>query len=345
MNRVGPMVASILSKRVNLNLEPGQRVRIPDEARHVQFSAHLTDRQHKQLGRWFEGHPDAALRVYGNYGSSIRDVDFLRFYPSLAAFSIDSMYSVFPDLSGLKYLPDGLRSLGLGIPSGAPGRDALSRHASLETLAIAQHRALPEEMSGLKNLKSIFIEGPVADLRTLEALTLVEDLTLRSVSVPNLESILPMTGLKSLDIKLGGIRDLRYIDRFPELTYLEIWMVRGLSDLSFLDRVTSLEELHLESLKNVVSVPSFAPLTRLRSITLQNMKGLLDLASIAEAPKLERLSLVEAKFLAPEAIKPFRGHPTLRDAIFGLGSPRKNARAHELLGMGGAPPPSPWSRA
>lgn len=315
------------------DVQPGLPVRVPRDTHRVQFTQALSDRQHRALGKWFEGHPNAALRVYGNYKASIADLEFLRYYPAVTDFSIDTMYHDYPDLSGLRHLPDGLRKLTLGVPTGELGSETLRRMHALEVLGIGQHKRLPGAIAACTSVTELVIVGPVRDLEPLRALTGVEDLTLRSVSVPDLEPLVGMSRLRSLDIKLGGIRDLSLVDRFQHLTYLELWMVKGLSDLAFLARVPSLEELHLESLRNVTRLPSFATLPRLRRVLLQNLKGLTDLSPVADAPNLELLLLVEASHLQPGAVEPFVGHPSLRAATLGFGSLRKNEQARALLNV------------
>jgi hypothetical protein len=39
------------------------------------------------------------------------------------------------------------------------------------------------------------------------------------------------------------------------------------------------------------------------------------------------------RHIQPEALRPFVGHPTLKRALVGLGSQRKNGAAESLLGL------------
>ena len=70
-----------------------------------------------------------------------------------------------------------------------------------------------------------------------------------------------------------------------------------------------------------------------------------DLAPIAAAPNLERLVLISMCQLEPEAVRPFIGHPTLKDASCGLCSDRKNIAAYDLLPLGDPPFNHPKSTA
>jgi len=316
-----------------IDVERWRGGRLPESTRVVQFTGALSDRQHKKLARWFSTHPGATLRAYGNYRGGITDLEFLRFYPDLVSFEVDTMHGGTPDVRGLRHLSSGVRHLGLGIPTGEEGEETLARLGSLTSLALQSHTHLPESLGGLASLTELYIEGPTRNLETLRELTNLEQLTLRSVTVPNLEPLVGLTKLRSLAIKLGGTRDLAAIGDLKALTYLELWMIRGLTDVSFLSRLASLEALHLQSLRRVTELPSFAPLTHLTKVWLENMRGLTDVSPVAEAPHIERLALIDFAHLQAEVVTPFAGHPTLRDAALGFGSDRKNTRARQIVGL------------
>src|SRR5262249_53654652 len=95
--------------------------------------------------------------------------------------------------------------------------------------------------------------------------------------------------------------------------------------------VRTLEYLFLQALRNVQTLPSLARLPSLRRLHLETMKGLTDLRSVAEAPALEELLTIDMRQLAPEAFRPFVGHPSLRRLTVGLGSLRKNKVVTDLM--------------
>jgi hypothetical protein len=141
--------------------------------------------------------------------------------------------------------------------------------------------------------------------------------------MPGLSALTPMTGLRGLDLKLGGTRDLSLLPSFTRLQYFEAAMIRGLSDLSPLTEATSLEELYLQALTHVTALPPMHKLTRLRRITLWTMKGLTDLSVLLTAPALEELDLVMGH-LPPGQVTQLAAHPTLKKADTGMGSDWKN---------------------
>lgn len=315
------------------SVQLGQLVRIPRGTRWVQFNEALSDRQHRRISTWLADHPEASLRVYGNYTASIKDLEFLRHYATLGGFEIDSIYPDVPDLAGLRHLPDDLRRLRLGVPSGPAGRDLLARSARLVHLTIGEHKQLPPEISGLTTLRSLFVAGPVKDLEVVAGLEQVEELGLGSVTVEGLANLSGLTGLRSLSLHLGGTRDLSTLPRFRDLARLELVMIRGFSDLSVLPELASLEHLKLEAMKNVTEIPGLRALHRLKEVELHTMKGIRDLRPIADAPNLEVFWLTSAMHLQPEVLEPFVGHPSLKRARVGFGSDRKNRRAREILDL------------
>lgn len=215
-------------------------------------------------------------------------------------------------LDGLRHLPESLRGLGLG---------ATKRQLDLRPL---------ERFSGLKWL---YLEKQQKGVDVLSQLTELEDLTLRSVTLPDLSLLLPLGSLRSLDIKLGGTNDLGLLPRVGRLRYLERWRIRGLSDVSTVGSLPHLRHLFLQTLPHVTALPDFGEARVLRRIELETMKGIRDLAPIAAAPALEELLLHDMPQLEPDDLRPLLGHPTLRAATPSLGGIKKNAEARALLGL------------
>ena len=237
-----------------------------------------------------------------------RDLEFLRFFPELRQFGIHE-YEL-TSLDGLRYLPDNATRISIGSTSRPLSLLPLRRFRELQTLGLErQHR----------------------DLEVIGELRLLEDLTLRSMTLPDLTPLLPLERLRSLAIKLGGTRDLRLLPRIGRLTYLELWLIRGLEDVDAIGDIVTLEELYLQALKRVTHLPSFRRLGRLRKVHLETMGGLTDLSGVAEAPALEVLWLTDFRHAQPDIARPFIGHPNLRETGWGLGGAKKNFAAQELV--------------
>ncbi|HST26526.1 MAG TPA: hypothetical protein VLJ76_11075 [Gaiellaceae bacterium] len=275
----------------------------------IQFQEPFGDDEYRRLARWLENYPEMTLRVFSS--PTIRDLEFLRFFPSLQSFAADTLF-YFESADGLRHLPSTLRGLGLG---------AMRRPIDLSIL-----ERFPE-------LTWLFLEKHQKGIEALSRLTRLEDLTLRSIKLPDLSLLVPLESLRSLDLKLGGTNDLGLLPEVGQLRYLELWRIRGLSDLSTVGGLPRLRHLFLQALPQVTTLPDFSEASSLRRIHLETMKGIRDLRPIATAPALEELVLGDLPQLQPDDLRPLVGHPTLRAVTAHLGGARKNAEAKALLGL------------
>ena len=288
----------------------------------VQFRTRLTDEDFGQLGEWFRAYPEMSLRAYGSYDHSITDLEFLRFFPTLRRFGADALWDSLTSLDGLRHLPADLEELGLGATKARLDLGVLERFGDLRWL---------------------FLEGQTKHLEVIGGLRNLYDLTLRSITMPDLSLLLPMRGLRSLDIKLGGTRDLGLLPRVGELWYLELWMIRGLTDISAVGRIPSLRSLFLQALRQVETLPDLSAATSLRRVRLETMKGLHDLRPLATARVLEAVELIDMRHLKPEDLAPLATAPRLQAVTPGLGSRRRNDAAAVLLGLPPVREPDDWA--
>ncbi len=280
------------------------------ECRTVQFCEPLTERDHEKLAPFIRNYPQVQLRVYGHYFAKC-DIGFLRQYSTVRHLAVE-VWGL-QDFDGLKFVSPDLESLVLGqTKSKAHSLSFLQRFPRLQTL---------------------YIEGHTKDIAVIGTLPRLEDLTLRSITLPDLSLLKPLRHLLSLDIKLGGTNNLDLLPKIGTLRYLELWMIRGLADLQPIGSVRTLQYLFLQALKNVKVLPSLARLPILRRIHLETMKGLTDLRPAAKASALEELVVLDMRHLEPEAFRPFMGHATLCKAKVYLGSDRKNKGVADLLGL------------
>ena len=287
----------------------------------VQFDSLLTDDDFGRVATWLRDYPEITLRAYGGYDGSIRDLEFLRFFPTLRRFAADALWDKLGSLDGLRHLPDDLEELGLG---------ATKRPLDLASL------------DRFRDLRYLFVEGPVRGIDVISSLTALDDLTLRSITLPDLSLLLPMRRLRSLDIKLGGTKDLRLLPRVGEIRYLELWLIKGLTDLDPIGEMTGLRSLFLQALAGVERLPDLSRCAELRRIHLETMKGLRDLSPLATAPALRDLVLIDLRQLSVADLEPLRLAPALRAVSLGLGSIRKNEAGEQLLGLPRVSAPDDW---
>jgi hypothetical protein len=278
------------------------------DSRRIVIVDHLRDAEYLKLSTLIEGRPDVELRVIGD----IRNLDFLKHFRGLRFLEIDDAPEL-NDTSGLRYLSNDLESLAIGA--------RLSRKPSVRVLT---------EFSRIRRL---YLEGPLRDIDAIAHLTSLRDLTLRSIALPSLAILRPLQHLLSLDIKLGGIRDLSDLPSIGRLRYLELWMVRGLADLTPIGSVLTLEYLFLQALPRVDHLPPVDKLTKLRGVCLETMKGIHDLSPLMRASALEELWIIAMSHLQPEDFECLDGHPSLKYASVGLGSTGKNDAVRRILGL------------
>jgi hypothetical protein len=281
----------------------------------VQFTSPLTDDDFGRLANWLSSYPEMTLRAYFRH----RDVEFLRFFPFLRRFDVDATHDL-ESLDGLRYLPDDLEELAVG----------------------ATRRRL--DLAGLerfRGLKSLFLEGQSKRIDAISSLTSLENLSLRSITLPDLSLLLPLARLQTLEIKLGGTGDLRPLPLIGELRYLELWRIRGLSDVSAIGEMAHLQNLFLQALKHVESLPDLSGATALRRVRLQTMRGIRDLRPLASAPALEELILDDMPQLQPNDLAPLIGLPRLRAVSARIGI-KKSAAVREILGLPEVSGPFDW---
>lgn len=259
----------------------------------------LTENEYRRVARLLEHHPWVTLRVHSDQTS----LDFLRHFPGLHRF--DAAIPGLESWAGLANLPVEAEQLSLG--------------ATKKTLSLSI-------LGRFRNLRKLYLEGHRKDIAILAELGAIEDVTLRSVTLPDLSLFAGLRRLWSLDIKLGGTRNLGMLPRLESLKYLELWAVRGLTDVAPIASTSSLQFLFLQDLSRVRAVPPLDSMINLRRVWIETLKGLTDVCPIARAPALEEFSAVAMRHLQPQNFRCFLAHPTLRYLNAGFGSKRKNAQ-------------------
>lgn len=223
---------------------------LDDRPEIIQFSSALSESDYALLGDWFDGQPSKTLRVYGSDDGTITDLEFLRHFPKLHSFQADALYHSLVNIDGLAHLPDDVQYIGLGQTKKRLPLAPLARFTKLQRLHLEGQSKDIEVVSHLRELKSV---------------------TLRSITLPDLALLKPLSHLRALDLKLGGTMNLALLPELQSLEYLELWMVKGLSDLSPIAELPRLEYLFLQALRQVESLPAMANLVGLQRLWLETM--------------------------------------------------------------------------
>ena len=274
--------------------------------------------------------PDVELRVYGHYSSEC-DLSFARLLPNVRHFAADCLMRS----TGVEVLAElrSLESLSLGIfelidfsvlERLSPGLTSLSLGAT------RSKRPTLAPLSKFRSLRVLSLEGQSKDIEVLSELPELEDLTLRSITTPDLQYLGLLPKLWSLDIKLGGIRSFVGIEGKESIRYLELWQLRDLRSIDVVGTLPGLQNLFLQSLPHVESFPVLTGSIALRRIVVENLKGLRDLTALETAPVLEEFALLDGRKQTPEQLLPALNNPRVRRISAFLGSDRKNREFSHL---------------
>jgi hypothetical protein len=321
----------------------------------VEFSSNLTGREVEQLvsdpdirilqcsspvglDTWgllnrnlFAVRPEIELRIYGFY-SLVCDLSFVRRVPNVRRFSADCLRQA----TGVEHLAalENLEGLSIGI-YGLDSFDFLALLPSgIKNLSLAATKSKKPRLhilSRFESLTRLSLEGQQQGIEVLSELKKLEDVTLRSITTIGLNYISTLPQLWSLDIKLGGIRDLSAIADNENIKYLELWQIRGLSDVGVVSSLGGLQSLFLQSLINVRAIPDLSKLHKLRRLHLENLRGLENVSAIRHAPALEEFVHISAQNVQPEMYKDLMSIPSLKYVHVGYGSRKKNEKFKSLV--------------
>lgn len=150
--------------------------------------------------------------------------------------------------------------------------------------------------------------GPASGLKTVASLPKLEELSLKGAILADLTPLLGARGLRVLDLRVTGIRDLAPL---AELPLLEVLYLPDGADLSTLPHLPRLRDLavrgagaHLErvgaqsalrrlvaSAGGVSSLEALAGLTELETLDISRNPGLTDLRPLSRLARLRSLDL------------------------------------------------------
>lgn len=279
--------------------------------------------------------PEIEIRIYGHYSSEC-DLSIVENITDVQSLSVDCLMRA-SNIDTISHLRN-LKSLSIGVYNLESLEFLKDVPASLKKLFIGATKSKKPDLMGLKRfseLEELYIEGQNKNIEVLGQLSSLKKLILRSTSPKDISFIRELENLWSLDIKLGGIKDLKPLESLENIKYLELWQVKGLSDISVISSLVGLEFLFLQALRNVVVLPDVSMLVNLRRVYLETMKGLKDVSGILKSPSLEEYIHVCAQNMHPDQYVELLQLPTLKKALFGFGSDKKNKLIEEQMHKNG----------
>jgi len=296
--------------------------------------------------RFFSVRPDVELRVYGHYSTEC-DLSFAGRMTRVRRFAADCLMRA-RNVEAIADMPH-LEALSLGVFELQDFRllDVVS--PALLTLSLGATRSKKPRLSALNrftSLKRLYLEGQSNGIDVLGELEALEEVTLRSITTPDLRYLAPLKRLWSVDVKLGGIRSFEGIEGNAAIKHLELWQIRELRHADVLRSLTGLQNVFLQSLPHVQTLPRLDGCGGLRRVVLQNMKGLVAFDALAECPALEEFALLEGNRQQPEHLVPVLRNPATRRVTALFGSDRKNesfARLRDTYGKSDWSPSTPFT--
>ncbi|MDH3609851.1 MAG: hypothetical protein OEQ24_11505 [Gammaproteobacteria bacterium] len=268
--------------------------------------------------------PDIEIRIYGHYSQNC-DLSFLENLPNVRCLSVDCLINA-SNIEAIASLEQ-LRTLSVGVYSLESFDFLAYLPITLKKLFLGSTKSKKpslEHIYRFSEIEELYIEGQQKNIEVIGKLSKLQKLVLRSVSPKNISFINELKELWSLDIKLGGITDISHLKGLSNLKYLELWQIRGISDISVISTLTGLQYLFLQSLRNVVELPDMSKLYNLRRVYMETMKGLANVDGVFNAPNLEEFIHVCAQNMSPIQYQPLMKHESLKRALFGFGSDKKN---------------------
>jgi hypothetical protein len=286
--------------------------------------------------------PDVEIRVYGHYATEC-NLTFARLLTNVRRFAADCLMKA-NGVEALTAMP-ALKSLSLGIFE-LNDLGVLERiPPDLTSLSLGATRSKKLSLGALsrfRQLQVLHIEGHSKDIEVLGQLQELEDLTLRSITTPDLQYLAHLPKLWSLDIKLGGIQSFRGIEGKKTIKYFELWQVRGVRNTDVIGLLPGLQNLFLQSLPHVGSFPQLRDSAVLRRIVVENLKGLHDFSALKSAPALEEFALLSGRRQNPQQLLPALSNPRIQRISAYFGTARKNNEFLNLREQYGKVELVPW---
>ena len=315
------------------NAEEIEALASREELKEIQFSESPDRTALETLElRILRHRPDYEVRFYGFYREKC-DLRMLRHIPSVTNLVVNCLQGEVEGIEQIGQLKH-LVSLKIGVESLQSLAFLEQLPPILEVLYLEEAKSKNLNLSVLRRfsrLRRLYLERHHKELHVVGELSRLEELVLRSITVPTLCFLGSLQNLRLLDIKLGGTTNLEVLPKLSNVSHLEIWQVRKLADLDYVAQMPNLEILYLQDLPNVTRLPSFATMRRLKEVHLHHLIGLTDITSIAEAPTLEWFSLTHAGHCSAEIFRPLLEHPTLKRVSVGMGSLHKNREVCTLF--------------
>lgn len=254
-----------------------EKVAIDERITHVQISEALPRAAYQIIDDILAARPDMTFRIFGLYGYSSFDIEFLHDMPHLRHLAIDCHLRKSPnmidftlikglklqslilaafdlrDYSFLKELSGEIEVLGVMA-------DTSVGSIEFDCQWLLAYSQLKELWLGKKANKNL---SCVADMRNLRSLTL------RGIKIRDFSFFKEMN-LERIALLWNGNDDLHELSALKSLKEIELWRINGLKDISFLSSLEKLEIIKLQDLKHVSKLPDLSGLRNIKEIIIDH---------------------------------------------------------------------------
>jgi hypothetical protein len=286
---------------------------------------------------FFKRRPDVCLRVYG-FADDEHDLRFCAKMTAVRNFTVELGFA-----SGLESIAAMKELKSLSISMYDPECAEILRHVSTGLTSISISGGPAARLLDLGvlarfgSLRKLYLERHKKGISVLAELGTLEDLTIRNITLKSLDMLRELPALWSLNIKLGGTKNLAALEGLTNIKYLELWKIAGLTAIGVISTLTGLQFLFLQELRQIRALPSLAALCRLRKVHLETMNSLKDIQSLLDAPNLEDITHIANTTIPVEDYASILKKATLKRIHVGFCADQKNARFAKLVQERGLP--------
>ena len=293
----------------------------------VQISDYIPNTVLEKLNRLFILRPDISFRIYGGADKKFGyeddfngwNLDFLRFVPDVQNIVIGDFEYKNTGLSILSSLSN-LKSLTLDIYDLRDFSFVKTLSSQLEHLyinAILKNGKPVFDCQWLlrfKNLQSLFLGKLDKNLESIVGLSQLKKLELRVVKNKDL-SFLKQTPINDLSIWWcdGSKIDLTVLSDFRTLRQLRLIRISKLNDISFVSTLTGLERLELILLANITKIPNLSNLNKLTEVYIDTLNKLVDITSLVNAKNLRKVNMLGVKSMTKKSVYAVLDNPNVEE--------------------------------
>ncbi|MEW4370540.1 hypothetical protein [Paenibacillus kandeliae] len=315
-----------------LTMEEAKEIARLSSIRTLQFTAALEWQSYHYIHTiLLPACPDMTIRAYHFHGQ-VCDLAFVEQLPNLRSLAV-LCQGEFTNLDRIAALPQ-LQRLNVQLHQ-LDSFDFLQQvNPQLHALTLGQTSSKKPSLQGIsrfKQLHELTVEGHRKQIEEIAQLTHLQKLSLRYLTLPNVDFLQQLSELWWLQIYTGGTNQLDALAELKQLKYIDLSQIRGLDQLDFLSSMTGLQYIRIGAMPHIHELPALDSLDKLRKMELYNMKGLQHLDSLQHAPALIECIQREAWEMEPEDYIPLLQNPSLQRAYVHLRNEKKFTRFRQLL--------------